>query len=106
MERRRSVPELFRCFLVGGHELGVVELCDVLQLPQSTVSRHLKVLGDQGWDMGEHVGAIPGVEAVGAINYLPLSGSNTATGTTTAVITPSTVKYAIAGQGPERAPRE
>jgi SAM-dependent methyltransferase len=31
------------------HELGVVELCDILQLPQSTVSRHLKVLGDQKW---------------------------------------------------------
>ncbi|MGH7213477.1 MAG: metalloregulator ArsR/SmtB family transcription factor [Tepidisphaeraceae bacterium] len=31
------------------HELGVVDLCDVMQLPQSTVSRHLKVLGDQGW---------------------------------------------------------
>jgi len=30
-------------------ELGVAELCDVLQLPQSTVSRHLKVLGDLGW---------------------------------------------------------
>src|SRR5437588_4514830 len=35
--------------LVERHELGVVELCDVLQLPQSTVSRHLKVLSDQGW---------------------------------------------------------
>lgn len=35
--------------LVERHELGVAELCDVLQLPQSTVSRHLKVLGDQGW---------------------------------------------------------
>jgi ubiquinone/menaquinone biosynthesis C-methylase UbiE/DNA-binding MarR family transcriptional regulator len=35
--------------LLERHELGVVELCDVLQLPQSTVSRHLKVLGDQGW---------------------------------------------------------
>ncbi|MGB7160663.1 MAG: metalloregulator ArsR/SmtB family transcription factor [Tepidisphaeraceae bacterium] len=35
--------------LIERHELGVVELCDVLQLPQSTVSRHLKVLGDQGW---------------------------------------------------------
>ncbi len=30
-------------------ELGVVELCQVLKLPQSTVSRHLKVLADQGW---------------------------------------------------------
>ncbi len=31
------------------HELGVVELCDVLQLPQSTVSRHLKLLLDGRW---------------------------------------------------------
>jgi SAM-dependent methyltransferase len=31
------------------HELGVADLCDVLQSPQSTVSRHLKLLLDQGW---------------------------------------------------------
>ncbi|MDB4905269.1 MAG: hypothetical protein JWO05_53 [Gemmatimonadetes bacterium] len=31
------------------HELTVGELCAVLQLPQSTVSRHLKLLGDDGW---------------------------------------------------------
>ena len=30
-------------------ELTVAELCAVLQLPQSTVSRHLKVLADAGW---------------------------------------------------------
>jgi ArsR family transcriptional regulator len=35
--------------LLERHELGVVELCDVLQLPQSTVSRHLKVLAEEGW---------------------------------------------------------
>ena len=35
--------------LLERHELGVAELCDVLQLPQSTVSRHLKTLSDQGW---------------------------------------------------------
>jgi len=35
--------------LLERHELGVAELCEVLQLPQSTVSRHLKVLGDEGW---------------------------------------------------------
>jgi len=35
--------------LLERHELGVAELCDVVQLPQSTVSRHLKMLGDQGW---------------------------------------------------------
>lgn len=31
------------------HELAVGELQQVLQLPQSTVSRHLKVLADDGW---------------------------------------------------------
>jgi ArsR family transcriptional regulator len=31
------------------NELTVGELCSVLQLPQSTVSRHLKVLGDGRW---------------------------------------------------------
>jgi SAM-dependent methyltransferase len=31
------------------HELGVADLCDILQTPQSTVSRHLKVLLDQRW---------------------------------------------------------
>jgi SAM-dependent methyltransferase len=31
------------------HELTVTELCAVLQLPQSTVSRHLKTLADSAW---------------------------------------------------------
>jgi SAM-dependent methyltransferase len=31
------------------HELTVSELCTVLQLPQSTVSRHLKTLSDTDW---------------------------------------------------------
>jgi ArsR family transcriptional regulator len=35
--------------LVESHELTVSELCTVLQLPQSTVSRHLKALADSGW---------------------------------------------------------
>ncbi|HWA16062.1 MAG TPA: metalloregulator ArsR/SmtB family transcription factor [Gemmatimonadales bacterium] len=35
--------------LLERHELTVGELCDALQLPQSTVSRHLKVLADDGW---------------------------------------------------------
>jgi ArsR family transcriptional regulator len=36
-------------FVLERHELTVGELCTVLQLPQSTVSRHLKVLADDGW---------------------------------------------------------
>ena len=39
--------------LLERHELGVAELVEVLQLPQSTVSRHLKVLGDQGFLRGK-----------------------------------------------------
>jgi ArsR family transcriptional regulator len=35
--------------LLDRHELTVSELCAVLQLPQSTVSRHLKALADSGW---------------------------------------------------------
>ena len=35
--------------LIERHELTVADLCAVLQLPQSTVSRHLKVLADDGW---------------------------------------------------------
>ncbi len=31
------------------HELTVTEICAILQLPQSTVSRHLKTLADDGW---------------------------------------------------------
>jgi len=35
--------------LLEGQELTVGQLCAVLQLPQSTVSRHLKALADRGW---------------------------------------------------------
>src|SRR5216117_126888 len=35
--------------LLDRHELTVGELCSALQLPQSTVSRHLKMLADEGW---------------------------------------------------------
>src|SRR5688572_33479428 len=35
--------------LLEQHELNVSELCTVLQLPQSTVSQHLRQLGDAYW---------------------------------------------------------
>src|SRR5437762_3513373 len=35
--------------LLDGHELTVTELCGIVQLPQSTVSRHLKALADSEW---------------------------------------------------------
>src|SRR5476651_47811 len=35
--------------LLDRHELTVSELCGIVQLPQSTVSRHLKALAESGW---------------------------------------------------------
>src|SRR2546422_7816955 len=35
--------------VLESRELTVSELCDVVQLPQSTVSRHLKTLADGDW---------------------------------------------------------
>lgn len=49
MESLADATRLRLLRLLERHELGVAELCDVLQLPQSTVSRHLKVLADQRW---------------------------------------------------------
>lgn len=42
--------------LLAEHELGVSDLCDVVQLPQSTVSRHLKILADEGWVISQRRG--------------------------------------------------
>lgn len=43
-------PTRSRILLVlDRNEMTVTELCIVLQLPQSTVSRHLKLLADDGW---------------------------------------------------------
>lgn len=43
-------PVRARLLLVlEGHELGVRELCAIFQLPQSTMSRHLKALVEEGW---------------------------------------------------------
>lgn len=35
--------------LLDGEELGVGELAEIVQMPQSSVSRHLKALADSGW---------------------------------------------------------
>jgi len=42
--------------LLDRHELTVTELCSVMQLPQSTVSRHLKALADSAWVGGRAEG--------------------------------------------------
>jgi SAM-dependent methyltransferase len=52
LDRLASLADTTRSrilLLLDRRELTVSELCSVLQLPQSTVSRHLKALSDSGW---------------------------------------------------------
>jgi ArsR family transcriptional regulator len=52
LDHAATLAEITRCRileLLERHELTVSELCGVLQMPQSTVSRHLKVLAEGGW---------------------------------------------------------
>ena len=57
MESLADETRLRLLHLLERHELGVVDLCDILQLPQSTVSRHLRVLSDEGWVHSRSQGA-------------------------------------------------
>lgn len=52
LDHLATLADPLRCrmlLLLERHELTVGEMCAVLQLPQSTVSRHLKTLADAGW---------------------------------------------------------
>ena len=52
LEHMSAVADPVRCrmlLLLETHELTVSELCAVLQMPQSSVSRQLKTLADDGW---------------------------------------------------------
>src|SRR5437868_2718213 len=52
LEHMSALSDPLRCrmlLLLEKHELTVSELCAVLQMPQSSVSRHLKTLADDDW---------------------------------------------------------
>jgi SAM-dependent methyltransferase len=52
LDHMAALADPIRCRILlplERHELTVTEICSVLQLPQSTVSRHLKTLADDGW---------------------------------------------------------
>jgi ArsR family transcriptional regulator len=52
LDHMATLSDPLRCrmlLVLERHELTVNELCTVLQLPQSTVSRHLKTLSDAAW---------------------------------------------------------
>lgn len=59
-DRLATLADATRCRLLlalDGRELMVGELGQALQLPQSTVSRHLRVLADSGWTTSRADGA-------------------------------------------------
>ena len=52
LEHMSALSDPTRCrmlLMLEQHELTVSELCAVLQMPQSSVSRHLKTLADDNW---------------------------------------------------------
>ena len=52
LDHMSALADPTRCrmlLLLEKHELTVSELCAVLQMPQSSVSRHLKTLADDDW---------------------------------------------------------
>ena len=52
LDHMSALSEPTRCrmlLLLEKHELTVSELCAVMQMPQSSVSRHLKTLADDAW---------------------------------------------------------
>ena len=52
LDHMTALSDPTRCrmlLLLEKHELTVSELCAVLQMPQSSVSRHLKTLADDDW---------------------------------------------------------
>ncbi len=52
LEHMTALADPIRCrmlLLLERQELTVTELCAILQMPQSSVSRHLKTLADDGW---------------------------------------------------------
>ena len=59
LDHMAALADPIRCRILlplERHELTVNEICAVLQLPQSTVSRHLKTLSDDGWVMSRRDG--------------------------------------------------
>ena len=59
LDHMAALADPIRCRILlplERHELTVNEICSVLQLPQSTVSRHLKTLADDGWVLSRRDG--------------------------------------------------
>jgi len=59
LEHMSALSDSTRCrvlMLLEKQELTVTELCTVLQMPQSSVSRHLKTLADDNWVMSRRDG--------------------------------------------------
>jgi len=80
LDHMSALADPTRCrmlLLLEKHELTVSELCAVLQMPQSTVSRQLKTLADDGWVASRRDGTsrfytmVEGLDA-GAVQLWPI----------------------------------
>ena len=80
LDHMSALSDQTRCrmlLLLERHELTVSELCAVLQMPQSSVSRHLKTLADDDWVSSRRDGtsrfySMPADLDVGAAQLWPL----------------------------------
>jgi len=80
LDHMSALSDQTRCrmlLLLERHELTVSELCAVLQMPQSSVSRHLKTLADDDWVASRRDGtsrfySMPADLDVGAAQLWPL----------------------------------
>ena len=99
LDRLSVLAELTRArilLLLERNELTVSELCAILQLPQSTVSRHLKLLSDDGWLVARGEGTTRFYKMVA-------KRLDNATRDLWAVVRAQFVSVAIAGQDSHRA---
>jgi ubiquinone/menaquinone biosynthesis C-methylase UbiE len=74
--RLTELADATRCrllFALEEQELTVGELCQSLQLPQSTVSRHLRILADEGWVASRADGASRWYRMSQALDFEALS---------------------------------
>jgi ArsR family transcriptional regulator len=93
LDHMGTLADPLRCrmlLMLERHELTVSELCSVLQLPQSTVSRHLKTLADAQWvdsrrdGTSRYYSMAPDELDAGAQRLWPLIREQVAAGTGTA----------------------
>lgn len=98
LDHMSALADPTRCrilLLLEQHELTVSELCGVLQLPQSSVSRHLKTLADDDWVVSRR-------DATSRFYSMPLDDLDSGASRLWPVIREQVAGTAAAGQDSQR----